>query len=191
MTDCDTYWQNHPVTKHYTSGGDPVVLPIIDRVKPTTVLEVGCGAGRNLDLLASERPELKLTGYDFNPEMIEAGRALYPHLKHRLFPALELLAPHYDLVFTLSVVDHVEDPEEFIQWLLSMGRYVALIEPWVGEVCELNENYNVEDLYSFSWNYSELLKDVKVIHRERTPLKGGLGGLSGHYHTWVIDTERT
>jgi len=44
-------------------------LPI-ESFQETTLLEVGCGTGRNLRILAKRHPNLRLTGVDVSPDML-------------------------------------------------------------------------------------------------------------------------
>lgn len=49
---------------------------IVERLRPRRVLEVGCGNGINLILLASRFPELELTGIELTAEGVGAATAL-------------------------------------------------------------------------------------------------------------------
>jgi ubiquinone/menaquinone biosynthesis C-methylase UbiE len=49
---------------------------VVERLKPRRVLEVGCGNGINLMLLAGRFPEIELTGVDLTPEGIRAATEL-------------------------------------------------------------------------------------------------------------------
>ena len=40
-----------------------------------SVLEIGCGTGRNLKLMAEAYPALRLTGIDISDEMLKSARA--------------------------------------------------------------------------------------------------------------------
>lgn len=55
------------------------ILPLVPGIVPRLeigidVLEVGCGSGRALNLLAKRFPESRFTGYDISPEAIATGR---------------------------------------------------------------------------------------------------------------------
>jgi len=53
-----------------------LVPGLIERLeRGVDVLDVGCGSGHAVNLMARAFPESRFTGYDFSPEGIEAGRA--------------------------------------------------------------------------------------------------------------------
>lgn len=49
-----------------------------------TLLDLGCGTGRDLAHLATLAPRLRTTGVDVQPAMIEHGRRAHPHLDLRV-----------------------------------------------------------------------------------------------------------
>jgi SAM-dependent methyltransferase len=54
----------------------PLVPGLVDElVRGIDVLDVACGSGRALNLLASEFPKSRFTGYDLSLEAVEAARA--------------------------------------------------------------------------------------------------------------------
>ena len=64
--------------------GRNVLLAQLPGTAAQTVLEVGCGTGRNLKWLAKRHPGWRLTGVDVSPDMLaRAGRATLPY-SHRV-----------------------------------------------------------------------------------------------------------
>ena len=54
-----------------------IVTDLIASMRPESVLEFGCNAGRNLALLQGKCAGAKLLGIDLNPLMIERGRGMF------------------------------------------------------------------------------------------------------------------
>lgn len=54
-------------------GRNAMVKQIVAR-KPGSVLEIGCGTGRNLAQLATALPDARLHGVDLSPDMLEIAR---------------------------------------------------------------------------------------------------------------------
>ncbi|MCB9358488.1 class I SAM-dependent methyltransferase [Candidatus Woesearchaeota archaeon] len=54
-----------------------ILIDGISKLKPGSVLEIGCNCGPNLSLLRKKYPKVKLTGIDINPEAIQHGRNLF------------------------------------------------------------------------------------------------------------------
>lgn len=79
------------------------------------VLEIGCGVGAELKLIAERRPELALTGLDINPRHLRAAtQHLEAEIRHGRVhlvqgDALELpfAAGRFDLVLSIWVLEHI------------------------------------------------------------------------------------
>ena len=185
LTPCDLWWKHHEVNSHYLGNGEPQVLEIMTKLpsfkEELIICEYGCGAGRNLTLL-NEYWDLYLYGYDFNPEMIKAAKR---RLHIPLSTNRESIAEYgiFDLIFTLSVLDHILDPIEHIKWIAEHCHYMAFIEPWVGKECDMTPEF-CDEPFSWSWNYDKLLKDYNVIDKYHSPI--ATGGLAEYYYTWIV-----
>lgn len=104
------------------------------------LLEVGCGLGSNLELLA---PRDVLFGIDVDPEVLEFARARFAGRKEagfaladvaRLDPEFleRLRAQRFDSILCLNVLEHVLDDEaalRVLSGLLSPGGTLALLVP--------------------------------------------------------------
>ncbi|MGE0629519.1 MAG: class I SAM-dependent methyltransferase [Hyphomicrobiaceae bacterium] len=107
--------------KYYLLGRDR----LLDDLKPPpsgTILEIGCGTGRNLILAARRYPHARLYGFDISSEMLKSARTSIDRagLSDRVFVA-EGDATAFDTqaLFSIPSFDRV-----FISYALSM------IPPW-------------------------------------------------------------
>ena len=96
-------------------------------------LDVGCGAGLLAEPLA--RMGAKVTAIDAAPELIEAAKAHAAgqglSIDYRAV-GVELLEAHYDLVTAMEVIEHVAEPQGFVDDLaarLSPGGLLILSTP--------------------------------------------------------------
>lgn len=106
---------------------NPVRLRIlkdwIGEVKGKTVLDIGCGGGIVCEPLA--RMGAKVTGIDAGAENIEAAKA---HAKQSDLDitykatTAEDFKGQFDVVLALEIIEHVDDPEFFIQSLLKLCK---------------------------------------------------------------------
>ena len=94
------------------------------------VLEIGCGTGRNLILMANRHPALRLTGIDISGEMLKTARAKIARarLDHRIalmhgdaaaLPA-QLRAPRILMSYSLAMVP---------DWQRALAAAIEVLEP--------------------------------------------------------------
>ncbi len=104
----ENYWfQRHLVAYNY----------LLDRVEGKRVLDLGCGEGYGVDLLASRAAEV--VGVDLAPEAVYHARKTYrrPNLRFLYMDIfnLQLEDNSYDVVCSLQVLEHLHQPERFMK----------------------------------------------------------------------------
>ena len=77
-----------------------------------SVLDVGCGLGKGTDIL--RRTALNADGQDLDSQLSAIGAISKP--------LAEFPEKSYDIVVSIEVVEHVEDPKEFILQLARIAR---------------------------------------------------------------------
>ncbi len=109
-------------------------VALVDQVAPKTVLEVGCGEGYMLEVLAEARPGLDLTGIDISePAIADAKARLGDRADLRVEDARDLSASgqQYDLVVMLEVLEHIPNPGQMLPVLEGLTRGPLLLSvPW-------------------------------------------------------------
>jgi len=92
------------------------------------LLDVGCGTGETLALVAVLRPDLELSGIELSQSGVKATRALVPHAAVWSSDLLEddLRLPdgfdQVDAIVCTEVLEHVEDPVRFLLAVRSLVR---------------------------------------------------------------------
>lgn len=101
---------------------ETIVLPLLNLPKNAHVLDVGCGNGGISFLLTERRPDLFITGFDFEPKSIEdatsyAKRNGWMHVKFEQGDAHQLRFPDgtFDGVVCQTVLTHVRDTQTVIK----------------------------------------------------------------------------
>lgn len=99
--------------------------------KPAAILEIGCGAGRNLEQILSENPAWRGTGVDNASAMVDHCRKQYEGNKQVSFAMLDIdsgaLDQKFDVIILLGVVGYLgSNSNAFrnIQRMLRPGGYV-------------------------------------------------------------------
>jgi SAM-dependent methyltransferase len=128
------------VTKEWDTYDDPrwdavrryEVARLFEVVQPRRVLDVGCGCGFHDKVMAGYPFVEQVVGIDYSPASVGAAEREYPHLKVRRQVAdiRSFEAEPFDLVVSFQVVEHVDDPQGFLDAcrVLSSGA-VAVFTP--------------------------------------------------------------
>ena len=99
------------------------------------VLDIGCGAGNVLGMLAPRHPDIQFVGIDLSAPMLDLARRNYGHYLHLSFVRgnaqnLPFEEEHFDLVLSLASVKHWPDPlagvQEMHRVLKTEGRFFLL-----------------------------------------------------------------
>ena len=102
------------------------VVEIINkkRLKPSSICEVGCGAGGVLSELRSIYPNAALCGYDIAPDASNFWHS-YQNLDIDFFLGdfFKLNRRKYDLLLILDVIEHVANPYSFLSKLRFSSNY--------------------------------------------------------------------
>lgn len=103
------------------------ILSILNqnRLSFETVTEVGCGAGKILQLLKQAFPEKSFTGFDISPQVTSFWKTVPANeVSYRLENFLETVEC-FDLLLLIDVFEHVPDYMGFLQQLRSRAdRFV-------------------------------------------------------------------
>lgn len=99
------------------------------------VLEPGCGGGSNLFFLDRffNNSKIAYHGYDLNSASIEAANRIKTslHRENFTFSCLDIvdanLGRDYDLILLIDVLEHINQPQDFLKALKTMAKEGALI----------------------------------------------------------------
>lgn len=96
-------------------------------VQGRSVLDVGCGLGKGTEILRSAA--LHADGQDLDPQLSAIGAITKP--------LEEFATKSYDVVVSIEVVEHVEDPVEFVQQLARIARkgFFITTPNWTASRC--------------------------------------------------------
>lgn len=104
--------------------------------RPLSILDLGCGTGRNLDRFAAASLQIDTyTGVDSSPTMIDLARRHHPHrraeFRHVDADAALDTDQRYDLITATWLLSHHPNPAGLIRnasaSLAHGGRFVALV----------------------------------------------------------------
>lgn len=128
MYEDGTYLENNPTWHEEDSPWKAKQINKIlkkNNIIPSSVCEIGCGAGEILKCLANEYgPRVVFSGYEISPQAFEICRKkekpnLYFFLKD-LFAQEDLT---FDVVMAIDIIEHIEDYFGFLRKLKNRGTY--------------------------------------------------------------------
>jgi ubiquinone/menaquinone biosynthesis C-methylase UbiE len=139
--------------------------------------------GRNLLALRERVPGIRLQGVDVNAEAVAFGRRERGlDLLHGDENFLKAQVDNgFDVIFTVSVLDHLPDPLPILREMVRVARLgVLLLEPSLSEEGKLVKcvNPEPEDVievtpYSYFWNYTRLFSTLPGhFSKQHYPLEG-------------------
>lgn len=166
-----------------------------------SVLEVGCGT---YDFYPTAFTEKKYTGCDIDPAAIAYCQKHYavqfPHHQWHQWKARDLHSfpdESYDLVLANSVIDHAEDPDQFIDDCIRVTNRFAFIVSYRGYFMELANHKQKKGGDGFFYNdisarrVRELLENRSdIFHFDVLPLATGRPPVEIQYET-VIKIEKS
>lgn len=148
-------------------------------LNPTSICEVGCGAGGVLVGLRRFYPQTELFGYDIAPDAARFWPEHEPaNIHFRVGDFFTLNERTYDLVLLLDVIEHIPDPFAFLENLRRVAANYVFIFPLdlsainvLREKPILDQRRNVGHIHYFTKNLAlELLRDCgyQVVRWEYT-----------------------
>lgn len=104
------------------------ILELLDRLAPTSVVDLGCGNGHLLAEIRQKRPGIKLAGIDLSAPRIEANRRNMPDVEwlvadlQQRFENREAAFATCDAVIASEIIEHVDDPALLLANAHVLGR---------------------------------------------------------------------
>lgn len=164
------------------------ILQMIARHKlaPTTICDVGCGAGEVLRLVHEGLGQrCRCCGYDLSPQALARSRRLSSDgLEFKLADIREEPDAHYDLMLLMDVVEHVEDCFGFLRDLKPKAEYKLIHLPLDLSV----RNVLLGRLREFRAAYGHLHYFTKELGLEM--LRDAGYEVIDHLYTWQVNSLR-
>jgi len=129
---------------HLSNDDDPVAKArsqwlaeeVVPRLSLMSLWEIGTNSGRNLEVIRSVHPGIRLKGTDVNARAIDFAKGKGLDIEFELADANEWTEPEYgwDAVLTMSVLDHIPDDatEALAANISKTSSHVITVELWDG-----------------------------------------------------------
>jgi 2-polyprenyl-3-methyl-5-hydroxy-6-metoxy-1,4-benzoquinol methylase len=160
-----------PANRKYLAGNPPsrllirrflqALVDLTRELKPSSVLDIGCGEGLVIRQLGASFAQLRIHGLDISPELLRVAQSVAPSGTYTAGDAyqLPLQSNCYDLVICTEVLEHVDRPDRAIAEIVRVGTdHVLLSVP-----------------HEPLWRVANLMRGKYLADRGNTP---------GHVNHW-------
>jgi SAM-dependent methyltransferase len=138
-----------------------ILAGILSELDYQTALDVGCGAGQNLELLGSGHKEMRFCGIDISAVALETAKSMFPGEFIQMDIQAGCLEQCFDLVFCSLVLTVLPDDESALKHMAQMTRKYLLLTAIAGNF----ERYRVwEETVGNLRNYRHGELEAKVRH---------------------------
>ena len=103
---------SNPIQRRLIDRFHAVILEKVAELNPSSFLDAGCGEGFVADLILQQQPDVKLTGFDFNPSSVLLAQEMNPTAEFVTASIFEIpFAPRsFDVTGCFEVLEHQTDP---------------------------------------------------------------------------------
>lgn len=108
---------------------------LFDRIRPQTILDIGCGCGFHDQAMAGFDFVEQVHGIDYSAKSVEKADEAYPHPKiERWVSDFMSDEPRqkYDLVVSFQVFEHIDEPDSYFRYAIDAcnpGGVIAIVMP--------------------------------------------------------------
>jgi SAM-dependent methyltransferase len=159
------------------------------RLRPTRVMDLGCGAGDSVDLFRSLNPDVRWVGVDIEESPEVAGRtrggAEFVTFDGRHLPFDDA---RFDLVYCKQVLEHVQCPNELLR------EVARVLQPggWFAGSTSQLEAFHSRSIFNWTpYGFTVAAEDAGLEVVELRPVIDGLTlvawralGLPRFFHRW-------
>jgi len=98
--------------------------------KPSSIIDLGAAEGRMLNDLQKKFPRSVCVGVEYNQELVDEGKSLFPFLDIRQGDVQDLGfvdKASFDVAIATAVIEHLDEPETFIKEAVRILRPDGLL----------------------------------------------------------------
>jgi trans-aconitate methyltransferase len=122
-----TGWSNPWLYAYDQRNRINALKALIQRIDPSSVMDIGCGTGDFVELVKQECPACNITAIDISNEAIASSRKRFAGVEGVSFYAEDLQVAefdteHYDLLVSITVLQHITDHKELHKLLKKIGK---------------------------------------------------------------------
>jgi len=176
MTEASEFYKTYQADNDLSPLSHEVVNKIL-QTSPSSVLEFGCGSCKNLKLIRDKQSSIKVYGIDISLMNVIVG-SVKNDIDYIAFGDQDWLPRinSMDVVFTVSVLDHIEEVGDIIKEFKRMAKHVFLAEPLLDKPEAFYWAHDYEKLgfkkIDYEWKSNEDGNTYYIWHWQNIPCVG-------------------
>ncbi len=123
--DLSQSWDN--TRPKYTEEIFRKIASRLDKSRPYSILDFGCGTGLLCEYLSENLPKAKIDGIDISNQMIEKARINCPNCNFYTGDIFSVTLPQYDVIVSKDVFNHIDDIPQTLKRLDSLLRVNGML----------------------------------------------------------------
>jgi ubiquinone/menaquinone biosynthesis C-methylase UbiE len=148
---------------------ESIFLEYINKFKPRSIIDIGCGYGRYLKVISKKFPNIRLVGVDISSSQIEYAREYckdFPNIEFFEIDGKNLPFDKgsFDMSITYGCLQHIKPKKlnYFFKQIKSISKYYSIFIEYDNQ-----KKYNpMKDKYwHYNHNYSKLFEN-KIKHKK-------------------------
>ncbi len=112
----------------------------LERIKFNSVLEIGCSVGLLPLVFNKFFKDKKYTGLDLSSKSLDLAKKNFPNGKYICADFIKSEIDEYDLIISFDVIDHVYDPNKFLEKIITLSKKYSYIRSYRGFFPDLKKH---------------------------------------------------
>ncbi|EDM73586.1 hypothetical protein PPSIR1_18427 [Plesiocystis pacifica SIR-1] len=133
---------NNPIQRGLIDNFHAKAIAMVNRAKPGSILELGCGEGYVLDAFVRGGVQAELTGVELDERAVGKAQARLGSratIEHEDARKLAADGRRFDMVMMLEVLEHIPEPEQMLPIIDELStEWILVSVPWEPVFCALN-----------------------------------------------------
>ncbi|MCT4638555.1 MAG: methyltransferase domain-containing protein [Bacteroidales bacterium] len=146
------YTTNAPVSSVFANKRiSTEVFKLISKIKPQSVLDIGCGDGIYTNEIKLGFPDIEVSGFDYSEEAINVACNNYKDMKFYrmdIYKIEDNIHKTYDLCVIRGLLHHLSDPFGALSEVSKICKNIIIVEPNgnnpILKIIEKTSKYHIE-----------------------------------------------
>lgn len=170
-----------------------------NNLHPSTICEIGCGAGEIINQLSQRYNQVNFYGYEVSAQAFDICKhKAKQRLEFQFSNLLEKSECNFDVVMAIDVFEHVEDYLGFLQKLRKKGKYTIFHIPLDLSVQSVLRSYPITRLRERVGHLHYFTKETALVSLEHSGYEivdffythGSVDLPSKGWKTWLMTLPR-